>query len=107
MGLGKIKLVMDRGFYSEANINGLYRDHLKFLIGVRISLALIRKELDAVYDNIRQFQNYEQSLDTYGYTVPIEWTYTKDCPYKGDPLTEKRRMYLHLYYNIDKGAEDE
>lgn len=107
LGLGKIKLVMDRGFYSEANINGLYRDHLKFLIGVRVSLALVRKELDAVYDDIRQFLNYEQSLDTYGYTVPIEWTYTQERPYKGDAITEKRRMYLHLYYNIDKGAEDE
>jgi transposase len=107
LGLGKIKLVMDRGFYSEANINGLYRDHMKFLIGVRISLTLVRKELDAVYDDIRQFQNYEQSLDTYGYTVPIEWTYTQDRPNKGDTITEKRRMYLHLYYNIDKGAEDE
>lgn len=107
LGLGKIKLVMDRGFYSEANINCLYREHLKFLVGVRISLALVCKQLEAVYDEIRQFQNYEQNLDTYGYTVPIEWTYTQDRPYKGDTITEKRRMYLHLYYNIDKGAEDE
>jgi transposase len=28
-------------------------------------------------------------------------------PYKGDTLKEKRRMYLHLYYNSTKGAEDE
>ena len=100
LGLGKIKLVMDRGFYSEANLNCLYREHLKFLVGVRISLALVCKQLEAVYDEIRQFQNYEQNLDTYGYTVPIEWTYTQERPYKGDTLTEKRRMYLHLYYNI-------
>ena len=107
LGIGKIKLVMDRGFYSEVNINGLYREHLKFLIGVRISLTLVRKELDVVRDDIRQFQNYEQGLDTYGYTVPIEWNYLQDRPYKGDAISEKRRMYLHLYYNIDKGAEDE
>ena len=107
LGIGKIKLVMDRGFYSEVNINGLYREHLKFLIGVRISLTLVRKELDVVRDDIRQFQNYEQGLDTYGYTVPIEWNYSQDRPYKGDAISEKRRMYLHLYYNIDKGAEDE
>lgn len=69
LGLGQVKLVMDRGFYSEANINGLYRDHLKFLMGVRISLALVRRELDAVYDDIRQFQNNEQDLDKYCYTV--------------------------------------
>ena len=107
LGLGKIKLVMDRGFYSETNINGLYREHLKFLIGVRVSLLLVRKELDAVHEDIRQFQNYEPGLDTYGYTVPIEWDYTQDRPYKGDVITDKRRMYLHLYYNIEKGAEDE
>ncbi|MCP3780244.1 hypothetical protein [Paenibacillus sp. MZ03-122A] len=34
----KIKLVMDRGFYSEANINALYRHHLKFLIGINATL---------------------------------------------------------------------
>lgn len=107
LGLGKIKLVMDRGFYSQANINGLYRDHLKFLISVRTSLVLIRKELDAAYDDIRQFQNYDPGLDTYGYTVPIEWAYEQYRPYKDDTINEKRRMYVHLYYNIDKGAEDE
>ena len=31
LGFGKTKFVMDRGFYSEDNINGLYRDHIKFL----------------------------------------------------------------------------
>jgi len=35
---GTVKLVMDRGFYSEANINALYRNHLKFLMGTKISL---------------------------------------------------------------------
>ena len=62
---------------------------------------MVRKQLDEVYDDIRQFQNYEQSLDIYGYTVPIEWAYTQERPYKGDTITEKRRMYLHLYYNIN------
>lgn len=27
--------------------------------------------------------------------------------YKGDSVTEPRRIYLHYYYNIDKAAEDE
>ena len=107
LGLGKVKLVMDRGFYSESNINSLYREHLKFLIGVRISLVFVKKQLDVAYDDIRLFQNYEQSLDTYGYTVLTDWNYTQDRPYKGDTITGTRRIYLHLYYNIDKGAEDE
>lgn len=60
-----------------------------------------------VYDDSRLFQNYEQSLDTYGYTVLTDWNYTQDRPYKGDTITGMRGIYLHLYYNIDKGAEDE
>ncbi|MBN1167796.1 MAG: transposase, partial [Methanospirillaceae archaeon] len=34
LGYSKVKLVMDRGFYSEDNINDLYRNHVKFLISV-------------------------------------------------------------------------
>ena len=35
----EVKLVMDRGFYKERNINGLLKDHLKFLVAVKISLS--------------------------------------------------------------------
>jgi len=52
-------------------------------------------------------QKTEPGLDIYGLTVPMEWSYARDRPYKGDTVNEKRRMYMHLFYNIDKGAEDE
>lgn len=48
LGYSKLKLVMDRGFYSEDNINDSYRNHVKFLISVRMSLGFIRKELDPI-----------------------------------------------------------
>ena len=107
LGIGKTKFVMDRGFYSEANINGLYREHVKFLVGVKLSLKFIRTNLDEVYDDIRMFTNYDESINTYGYTVSAEWDYTQERPYKGDVIKEKRRIYIHYYYSIDKGAEDE
>jgi transposase len=31
----KVKLVMDRGFYSEDNVNAILGAHLKFLMGVK------------------------------------------------------------------------
>ncbi|MFB6367967.1 transposase, partial [Paenibacillus elgii] len=43
----KIKLVMDRGFYSEANINAMYQHHLKFLIGVKVTLKYVQEELES------------------------------------------------------------
>ena len=107
MGFGKTKFVMDRGFYSESNINGLYKEHVKFLVGVKTSLKFFRKNLDVIYDDIRMFNNFDESIATYGYTVSTDWDYTQERPYKGDVIKEKRRMYIHYYYSIEKGADDE
>lgn len=107
LGFGKSKFVMDRGFYSEDNINGLYKEHVKFLVGVKMSLKFIKKNLDEVYDDIRMFINYDESINTYGYTVTTDWNYSQNRPYKGDTINEKRRIYIHYFYSIDKGAEEE
>lgn len=107
LGFGKTKFVMDRGFYSEDNINGLYHEHVKFLVGTRLSLKFIKKNLDDVYDDIRMFNNYDDSIATYGYTVSTGWDYIQERPYKGDTIRDKRRMYIHYYYSIEKGADDE
>lgn len=77
LGFGKTKFVMGRGFYSEDNINGLYRDHIKFHVGTKLSLKFIRKHLDEVYDDIRMFVNFDESINTYGYTVSAQWEYTQ------------------------------
>lgn len=107
LGFGKTKFVMDRGFYSEDNINGLYREHVKFLVGVKLSLKFIKKNLDKVYDDIRMFNNFDEGLNTYGLTVSAEWNYTQDRPYKGDTIEEKRRIYIHYFYSIERGADEE
>lgn len=107
LGFSKVKLVMDRGFYSKDNINALFKEHLKFLISVRMSLAFIRKELDIIYDRFRSFEHYSEKYELYCHTVQTEWLYTQYRPYKGDTLSEHRRIYIHYYYNIDKAAEDE
>lgn len=107
LGYSKTKFVMDRGFYSEKNINGLYREHIKFLLGVKLSLTFVRENLDLVYDYIRMFMNFDESINTYGYTVRTNWNYTQERPYKGDVIKDKRRIYIHYYYSIDKGADEE
>lgn len=107
LGFRKIKFVMDRGFYSEDNINSLYKEHIKFLVGTKLSLRFIKGHLDEIYDDVRMFVNYDEGMNTYGYTVTADWNYTQERPYKGDAIKEKRRIYIHYYYSIDKGAEDE
>ena len=53
------------------------------------------------------FNNYDDSIATYGYTVSTGWDYIQERPYKGDTIRDKRRMYIHYYYSIEKGADDE
>ncbi len=107
LGFSKVKLVMDRGFYSEDNINALFKDRLKFLISGKMSLAFFRKELDTIYDGFRTFEHYSEKYELYCHTVQTEWQYIQHRPYKGDTVSEPRRVYIHYYYNIDKAAEDE
>ena len=107
LGFDKVKLVMDRGFYSEANVNGLLKERLKFIVAVQTSLSFIRKEIDSVYDSIRSFENLDEQHGLYSTTVLTEWNYHQERPYKKDVIEEKRRIYLHIYFNIDKFAEDE
>jgi transposase len=103
----QVKLVMDRGFYKDTNVNGLFKEHLKFLMGAKISLTFVKEALDGVYDDIRGFQNYSPDHDVCYCTVASEWDYAQERPYKGDVLKEKRRIYIHLYHNLGKGVEDE
>lgn len=107
LGYSKVKLVMDRGFYSKDNINALYKEHLKFLVSVKTSISFVRKELDTVYDDFRTFEYYSEKYQLYSTTIQSEWFYTRDRPYKNDTIEDKRRIYVHLYYNIDKAAEDQ
>lgn len=107
LGFSKVKLVMDRGFYSEANINALLKGHLKFLIAVKMSLAFVRRTLDPIYDGFRTFESYSEKYDLYCRTVQTEWLYTQYRPYKKEIQSRSKRIYIHYYYTLDKSVEDE
>lgn len=107
LGLEKVKLVMDRGFFSIDNINDLLKEHMKFLVSVKTSLKVIRSELDTVFEELQTFEHYDEDYQLYSITVPSEWHYSQARPHKGDVIESKRRVYIHIYYNIDKAAEDQ
>jgi transposase len=107
LGFEKVKLVMDRGFYSATNINGLMKEHLKFIVAVQTSLSFVRKEIDKVYEDVRSFENLSEEYELYLLTRMTEWSYEQERLYKKDVIIDKRRIYLHIYFNIDKYAEDE
>jgi transposase len=107
LGYEKIKVVLDRGFFSAANINDLYKHHMKFLMAAKLSLKLVKTHVDTVRDTMRSWTYYSQDHHLYAYSLPITWNYVQDRPYKGDTIKEDRRMYLHLYYSPERALEDE
>ena len=107
LGLGKVKLVMDRGFYSESNVNALYQNNLKFLIATKVNLKIVQKELNEVRDSIKTRSNYNSTFQLYTHSTTIDWNYSQERPRKGDVKKDTRRMYLHLYYNSEKALEHE
>jgi len=81
LGYKKIKLVMDRGFYSEDNINELYQNHLKFLIATKLSLKFVQTELNLVRDTLRSWTNYSQKYELYACARKIDWSYSQSRPF--------------------------
>ena len=104
LGCQKIKLVMDRGFYSEENVNALLRNHLKFIMATKLSLNYVKSELDKVRATIRHWENYDQRYELYAKTTAITWKYKQNRPYKGDQVTGDRRMYLRKRKTAGHGS---
>ena len=107
LGYRKFKVVLDRGFFSAANINDLYKHHMKFLIGAKLSLKLVKTHLDKIREEMRNWPHYSQDYQLYTYSLPIIWDYTQERPYKKDSIQAKRRMYLHFYFSPERALEDE
>ena len=107
MGYGKVKLVMDRGFYSQANIDRLFQQHVKFLVSSKMSLTWIKQHLEPIYQQFRSFDTYNDQYELYTQTVQTTWQHQQYRPRKGDTKTVPKRIYIHYYYNIDQAAEDE
>jgi hypothetical protein len=107
LGYKKVKMVMDRGFYKERNINDLYTEHIKFLMGAKLSLKFVCSEVDKVRAAVRSWENFLPDAEAYGITVPIQWRYRRTRPYKQDEIQEDRRMYVHIYFDMIRALEDE
>ena len=106
LGLGKIKIVMDRGFYSAKNVNALYKGHHKFVIGTKISLKFIQEQLKTERADFDRRQNYNSATGLFIMSHTVDWPYEETKVRSGKVINEPRRMYVHIYYN-DQLATDE
>jgi len=104
--MDKVKLVMDRGFYSEANINELYQKRYKFLISAKIGLKFIQKKLGEVREEFDTRPYYSAKHALYYHSFLMDWDYNETKKHSGEVIKDKRRLYLHLYYNDQRATDD-
>ena len=95
MGQTKLSVVLDRGFYSEQNVEALLRKRFRFFIAVPKGRLWVRSIIDQYRDEIASPRRYKEVGDN-------EVLYMASHVH----LLHGRRCYVHLYYNSARAADD-
>jgi transposase len=93
--LKPLNYVMDKGFYSKKNINLLLTQRAKFTLAVPLNNKWVQQAIDEIYTTIHGPEGY-QKIDE-----EILYVHSRLYPWGED----RRRCYLHLYYNARNRAE--
>ena len=102
---GEVRLVMDRGFWSAANVNAMMRGHLKFLMGVPTSLGLYADAVDGHGAEPRTRRNLDPSTGLYGMRLARGWDHGEARPRGGDVAGAGRRGHTCLFFDAPRAAE--
>jgi transposase len=95
LGKRKLWLVLDRGFYSEDNVDTLFAKRYKFILMLRTDRVWVRDIIDQYYDQVASPEHYRE-------TGEDEALYMVEHLHRWNG----RRCYVHLYYNAAHAAED-
>ncbi len=94
-GVKKMEVVLDQGFYSEANVDCLLDKQHNFILMVPTNRVWVRKILDCYGDSIASPENYMETKDE-------ETLYMVSHPHKWGTYS----CNLHIYYNAARAAND-
>ena len=106
-GHSGLKLVKDRGFFTVANVDALFAQKTRFLIGAKMGSSIVHKAALKVCDTVRDWSRYDDKLGIYMDTECAAWESEVARPRKGDTVTVRHRVYIHVYYNPELALEDE
>ena len=116
LGLGNAEIITDNGYYSEHNLSTLFLAHFDFVTLVKTSLKWVKAELDEHQDDFGSVSSAcPFDTGTHGITLTLMRDFSKVRKYanrksnlqKGDKETFCRRVYLHLYFNPRRRAEED
>lgn len=94
LNANRLHTVMDRGFYSEKNIDSMYNRHIRFTVGVPFTTKWARELVANVRENIENFKHYHK-VGSYSIFADTDTTVWKG-----------HRCYRHVYYDSRKAAAE-
>lgn len=97
MGVKKLSYILDKGFFSNDNIEGLIKNRSNFLISVPKNRIWLEKILNNYLESITQPENYYKVSDDesiFAIKHTFKWQNTD------------KRLYLYIFYNNNKKGED-
>lgn len=107
LNVKKVKVLMDRGFYSQSNVRQCFEHHQKFLMGAKTSLTYVQQTLEEKKEELHAYGSYLPSFGVHGCVKPMQWKYSVKHPRTGKTEEKTRRVYLSLFYSPEKAAQDQ
>ena len=115
LGIKTTEIVTDNGYYSEQNLSSLFQAGFDFITLVKTSLKWVRPEIDRHMEKLRGISSVcPFDTNTHGISVMLMHDFEKVRKYasrkngrqKGDTETFSRRIYVNIYFNSTRQAED-
>jgi transposase len=115
LGLGDAEIVTDNGYYSERNLCALFLAHFDFVTLVKTSIKWVRAELDTHLDDFGSVSSAcPFDPGTHVTSLTLMRDFMKVRKYAGrksglkkcDEEPFRRRIYLNLYFNPTRRAEE-
>jgi transposase len=95
MEFPKLHFVLDKGFFSEKNIEALLEARERFTLAVPIRRKWLQQAIDEIRDAIQGPEGYRRIEGE------VLYVHTQLYPWGKN----RRRCYLHLYYNPHRAAD--
>jgi len=96
LNVTQLHYVMDKGFYSRKNVDALVENRDRFTLSVPLSNKWLQQSIDDIFEDIHGPEGYRKLDDEILYVHSRLYPWGK----------EKRRCYLHLYFNASNRAKD-
>ena len=115
LGIRTTEIITDNGYYSESNFSELLLAGFDFITLAKTSIKWIKPEIDKQMEALDDFRSLcPYDYTTHGVSVKIMHTFEKTRKYanhksgadKGDVETFTRRIYLNIYFSLERQNAD-